>query len=114
MRHLAVGQLWVQEHLRWGSFKLYKVRRDRNPADLCTKCLARMAIDRLLEICGIFREAGRAARLRMSARQSTFGRTLDVREERGLMSEVMEIVLLFGAILLNAKCVIRRWGAAAQ
>ena len=61
VRHLAVGQLWVQDHLRRGTFRLYKVRGSENPADLCTKHLARSVIDGLIEICGIVRETGRAA-----------------------------------------------------
>ena len=61
VRHLAVGQLWVQDHLRRGTFQLFKVRGDENPADLCTKHLARAAIDGLIEICGAVRETGRAA-----------------------------------------------------
>jgi len=56
-----VGQLWVQDHLRRGTFRLYKVRADENPADLCTKHLTRAVIDGLIEICGIVREAGRVA-----------------------------------------------------
>jgi hypothetical protein len=58
VRHLAVGQLWVQDHLRRGTFQLFKVRGDENPADLCTKHLARAAIDGLIEICGAVRETG--------------------------------------------------------
>ena len=59
VRHLAVGQLWVQDHLRRGTFRLFKVRGSENPADLCTKHLTRTVIDELIEICGIVREAGR-------------------------------------------------------
>ena len=51
VRHLAVGQLRVQDHLRRGAFRLFKVRGSENPADLCTKQLARAAIDGLIEIC---------------------------------------------------------------
>ena len=39
VRHLAVGQLWVQEHLRAGAFKLHKILGNDNPADLFTKHL---------------------------------------------------------------------------
>jgi hypothetical protein len=60
VRHLAVGQLWVQDHLRRGTFQLFKVRGEENPADLCTKHLVRAAVDRLLEVCGLVRESGRA------------------------------------------------------
>ena len=34
VRHLAVGQLWVQEGLRLGDFHFYKVRGDQNPANI--------------------------------------------------------------------------------
>ena len=37
VRHLAVGQLWAQEQLRSGAFKLYKHPGDQNPADMLTK-----------------------------------------------------------------------------
>ena len=60
VRHLAVGQLWVQAHLRAGAFALYKVRGEHNPADLCTKHLARPILDRLLALAGVARESGRA------------------------------------------------------
>ena len=39
----------------------FKVRGDQNPADLCTKFLASAAIDKLLMISGVAREAGRAS-----------------------------------------------------
>ena len=39
VRHLAVGQLWVQERLRAGHCTLYKVCGTANPADLLTKHL---------------------------------------------------------------------------
>ena len=61
VRHLAVGQLWVQEHLRAGAFTLYKVRGEHNPADLCTKHLVRAVLDHLLALTGVVREPGRAA-----------------------------------------------------
>ena len=59
VRHLAVGQLWVQEHLRRGAFSLHNARGDCNPADLCTKHLARAAVDRLLKLAGMVFESGR-------------------------------------------------------
>ena len=60
VRHLAVGQLWVQEHLRRGAFTLFKVRGDSNPADLCTKHLDRTTASYLLDLAGITFEDGRA------------------------------------------------------
>ena len=39
VRHLAVGQLWVQERLRNRDFSLFKVAGSANPADALTKHL---------------------------------------------------------------------------
>ena len=61
MRHLAVGQLWVPEHLRRGAFTLFKVRGDSNPADLCTKHLDRTTASYLLDLAGITFEDGAPA-----------------------------------------------------
>ena len=58
VRHLAVGQLWVQVHLKAGT---HKVWGERNPADLCTKLLARPVMDHLLALTGAIREPGRDA-----------------------------------------------------
>ena len=61
VRHLAVGQLWVQEGLRRGDFELYKVSGNQNPADILTKSLPREALDRHLRTLGLVRAVGRAA-----------------------------------------------------
>jgi hypothetical protein len=61
VRHLAVGQLWVQEGLRRGDFKLFKVAGTENPADLLTKHLPRETIDRHLTAVSMIRQEGRAA-----------------------------------------------------
>ena len=37
VRHLATGQLWVQEKLRTGAFRLFKHPGADNPGDICTK-----------------------------------------------------------------------------
>ena len=60
VRHLAVGQLWVQERLREGTFTLFKVLGSANPADLFTKHLARAAIQQHWQVLGIQPENGRA------------------------------------------------------
>ena len=60
-RHLAVGQLWVQERIKSGGFKLYKVAGEMNPADALTKALAREVLDRHLRAMGLERMQGRAA-----------------------------------------------------
>ena len=61
VRHLAVGQLWVQAHMKADAFALYTVWGERNPADFCTKHLARPVMDRLLALTGGIREPGWAA-----------------------------------------------------
>ena len=48
VRHLAVGQLWIQERIRAGAITLEKVAGERNPADAATKHLA---ADRLRRCC---------------------------------------------------------------
>ena len=61
VRHLAVGQLWVQEGLRRGDFILFKVQGDQNPADILTKCVSREVLDRHLSKLNLHRVDGRAA-----------------------------------------------------
>jgi hypothetical protein len=61
VRHLAVGQLWVQEGLRRGDFRLYKVAGAENPADLLTKHLNREEIQRHLRALSLIAASGRAA-----------------------------------------------------
>ena len=60
VRHLAVGQLWVQEGLRRGDFELYKVLGAHNPADILTKAVNRETLDRHLHTLGLTRAEGRA------------------------------------------------------
>ena len=61
VRHLAVGQLWVQERLREGQFALYKVCGTQNPADLLTKHLPAPGVSQNLDAMSLKPEAGRAA-----------------------------------------------------
>ena len=57
-----MGQLCIQAHLRAGAFTLHKVWGERNPADLCTKRLVLLVMDRFLALMtGAIRESGRAA-----------------------------------------------------
>ena len=60
VRHLAVGQLWVQERLREGSFTLHKVSGSDNPADLLTKHLEAATLQRHLHALRVAPEGGRA------------------------------------------------------
>ena len=61
VRHLAVGQLWVQERLRAGHFSLYKVIGTANPADLMTKHLSGPIINTHLATLHCELEQGRPA-----------------------------------------------------
>ena len=60
VRHLAVGQLWIQDKLREGTLKLYKVAGDKNIADVCTKHLLGPALHALLDLMPVFLESERA------------------------------------------------------
>jgi len=60
VRHLAVGQLWVQERVRSGDLALYKVLGTENPADLLTKHVPRDTADGHLWRIGLWRSEGRA------------------------------------------------------
>jgi len=59
VRHLAVGQLWVQERLRMKEFELYKVLGTKNLADMLTKHVPRDVADKHLESMAIYRAVGR-------------------------------------------------------
>ena len=61
VRHLAVGQLWVQERLRAGQFTLFKVIGTANPADLLTKHLPGPTISTHLATLHCEYEQGRPA-----------------------------------------------------
>ena len=59
VRHLATGQLWVQERIRAGAFKLYKLPGTENPGDICTKHVASELICRHLPAVCLKTETGR-------------------------------------------------------
>jgi hypothetical protein len=60
VRHLAVGQLWVQEKRKNGAFRLYKIAGVDNPADALTKHLARDVLDKHVASMSLTRLDGRA------------------------------------------------------
>ena len=62
VRHLAVGQLWVQERLRDGNFTLHKVSGPDNPADLLTKHLEAATLQKHLRALAVVPESSSAAR----------------------------------------------------
>ena len=61
VRHLATGQLWVQERIRCKDFTLHKVLGTENPADAFTKFVPRDLLDQHMATMGLSRETGRAA-----------------------------------------------------
>ena len=60
VRHLAVADLWVQDHIRTGDFTLTKVEGQRNPADILTKFVDKITIERHFGTMNLDRLAGRA------------------------------------------------------
>ena len=60
VRHLATGQLWIQERIKMGDLKLYKIPGYHNPADLLTKHQTREVIVRHLWAMGVELREGRA------------------------------------------------------
>ena len=61
VRHLATGQLWVQERVRSGDFELLKHPGAENPADILTKPVHGELLDRHMASLGLQWEAGRPA-----------------------------------------------------
>ena len=60
IRHLDVGDLWVQDELRAGAFTLTKVSRSSNPADICTKHVEGAILEGHLPRIHLQDEKGRA------------------------------------------------------
>ena len=60
IRHLAVGDLWVQERLRAGDFELVKMLGSENPADVLTKFTEKPILSKLLAKLNLSHESGRA------------------------------------------------------
>jgi hypothetical protein len=62
LRHIDTQCLWIQQRVRDGTLKLYKVRGEENPADLFTKHLVcQDRIKNLLQLFGCAYKGGRAA-----------------------------------------------------
>ena len=59
VRHLAVGQLWAQERLKAGDFRLFKHPGDLNPGDLLTKHVQRELVLRHIRLAGADFRTGR-------------------------------------------------------
>ena len=53
LRHLSVQYLWIQERVQRGSFSMHKVPGRDNPADLMTKHVAAVDLERRAETLGV-------------------------------------------------------------
>ena len=60
LRHVRVGQLWVQEKAESGELRYRKVKGTDNPADLMTKTLSGMEIKKYMEKINLTGMRGRA------------------------------------------------------
>ena len=60
MRHVRIGQLWIQEAAENDELIFRKVKGEENPADLGTKHLTRKKIDELLAKISLHEVEGRA------------------------------------------------------
>ena len=61
VRHLAVADLWLQDRLRTGDFKLLKVAGCDNVSDLLSKYLDKPTHDKHCDNMGLEFEAGRTS-----------------------------------------------------
>ena len=60
VRHLAVADLWMQDRIRKGDFKLEKIAGAENPADMLTKHVARDLLQKHMATFRLYLEEGRA------------------------------------------------------
>jgi hypothetical protein len=60
LRHVRVGQLWVQEKNEEGELCYRKIKGTENPADLLTKSLMSADVQRYMEALGYQARSGRA------------------------------------------------------
>ena len=60
LRHVRVGQLWVQEVAENEELKYQKVKGEQNAADISTKHLTRLRLDVLLDLINLRDRSGRA------------------------------------------------------
>ena len=60
LRHVRVGQLWVQEKQEQGELRYRKVKGTENPADALTKAMTRGEMEKYLSMLEIETRMGRA------------------------------------------------------
>ena len=62
VRHLAVGDLWIQQRVRDGGVDIEKMCGNDNPSDLMTKALDAPRMNKLMSIMGLVTpEAGQGS-----------------------------------------------------
>ena len=60
IRHLHVGDLWIQERLQAGDFNIHKIQEQENPADILTNYVEKPLLLKMLPKMSLFHEQGRA------------------------------------------------------
>ena len=60
VRHLATADLWIQDRIRKGDFKLEKVLRAENLSHILNKYVGKMLMSKHMAKLGLFYEDGRA------------------------------------------------------
>ena len=60
LRHIRVGQLWVQEKRETGELGYHKVDGKTNPSDVLTKAVSRQLMEKACELVGKCIADGRA------------------------------------------------------
>ena len=60
LRHVRVGQLWVQEKQEQGELRYRKIKGTENPADALTKAMTRGEMEKYLSMLEIETRMGRA------------------------------------------------------
>ena len=62
MRHVKVGNLWIQQRVEEKEIEVRKVKGESNPADLLTKHVGQAKVQQFTEACRQIRTEGRAAK----------------------------------------------------
>ena len=78
IRHLAVSDLWIQQHIKDGHLKIQKVPGRENPSDIYTKVLSREHCEYLLRKIGFTCRDGRSAMAPVRAQTGNMAEDLRV------------------------------------
>lgn len=70
VKHLSTEALWMQQAVRAGIVSVHRVASDDNPADLGTKSLSRLRLDKLRERVGLRFPIGRCAAVTQQEQQT--------------------------------------------